>query len=52
MDEPEISAPNRPATARTAGTIMTMPKKPYTMDGIPASSSVQGFRMPYSFFGQ
>ena len=32
-----------PNTLRTKGTITTMPKKPYTTDGMPASRSIMGF---------
>ena len=42
----EMSAPKNLAISSTVGAMTTMPKKPYTMDGIPASSSVQGFKMP------
>ena len=47
MVEPEeIFEPNSFATSSTVGTMTTMPKKPYTMEGMPASSSVQGLRIP------
>ena len=34
------------------GTMTTNPKKPYTMDGIPARSEIAGFKIRYSFLGQ
>ena len=34
------------------GTMTTSPKNPYTMEGIPASREIAGFRILYSFCGQ
>ena len=34
------------------GTRTTSPKKPYTMDGMPASSEIAGFKILYNFPGQ
>ena len=38
--------------SRISGTTTTRPKKPYTTEGMPASSSVAAFRGLYTCFGQ
>ena len=44
--------PEEPVSFCTMGTITTSPKKPYTMEGIPAIRSTAGFTTRYSPLGQ
>ena len=44
-----LGAPNRSCTR---GTITIRPKKPYTMEGMPASRSTAGFKILYRGAGQ
>ena len=52
MDAVSTPFPLVPVRTCITGTMTTRPKKPYTMDGIPASRSMAGFRNRYSFAGQ
>ncbi|MBM7686738.1 hypothetical protein JOD07_002509 [Defluviitalea raffinosedens] len=44
--------PVPPKVSRIKGTMTTSPKNPYTMEGIPASRFIAGFKMRYSLLGQ
>lgn len=47
-----LPRPSPPKTFLIIGTITIIPKKPYTIDGIPASRLIGGISHLYSFLGQ
>lgn len=52
MDAVIILFPVPPKMLRVMGTNTTSPKKPYTIEGIPAIKFTAGFKYLYNFFGQ
>ena len=52
MEAVKIPLPFVPVKSCMIGTITTKPKKPYTMEGIPASRETAGFTILYNLSGQ
>ena len=47
-----VSPVGTPSHCRTSGATMVMPKKPRTTDGMPARTSISGFRISRAQFGR